>query len=562
MLCGKKCPGSMSKKALESTNYNFWALHNILVELAIGLCASWDPFSTNTSSTCTTESNQEIQCQSQGLAVEMHCVEGDECLEDERNALLAFKSWLDDRMGRLHSWKGLNCCSWEGILCSPSNGQIIRLYLHNPSLKEYYYEDEWALRGSINNALFRLQHLEHLDLSGNDFNSTPIPPEIGAFKYLRYLSLSGANFGGNIPPQLGNLSRLQHLDLSGSDLDGSIPLELGSLSQLQHLDLSANYNLENPSFSWVTNLTALRHLSLDRVNFTMAGKHWGNALPTVSHLEYLSVTRCGISGVIPPSLSSTSLSSLISTCPTMISILKVFRIYHELNGLISPLLILHPHKLEKRFSIALPTLPRSPIWTSCTLYSTISTSAIVSEVMRHSLLALAGSSPQLSKYVTESLQHASSTANSFGGNYLDLSENQFNGFIPTQFGEYNCRGLLYLSLRRNNLNGSIPPLSQCTYLEVLDLSDNHLSGSLPPGLSNCSSLQVLNLSNNELHGEIPEQLGMLQHLQTFQLSYNRLSGPLPTKLENWTHLQFLDMGHNNITGDIPRYDPITDNSPP
>ena len=69
---------------------------------------------------------------------------------------------------------------------------------------------------------------------------TPIPPEIGRLRNLRYLGLTGAALGGPIPPELGTLDSLEVLALGGNDLTGPIPPELGSLSALRDLYLWRN----------------------------------------------------------------------------------------------------------------------------------------------------------------------------------------------------------------------------------------------------------------------------------------------------------------------------------
>ena len=110
-----------------------------------------------------------------------------------------------------------------------------------------------------------------------------------------------------------------------------------------------------------------------------------------------------------------------------------------------------------------------------------------------------------------------------------------------------------LILRRNNLNGPLPPeLSRLTGLLVLELLWNRLSGPIPPELGQLTSLLGLNLLENELSGPIPPELGQLTSLRALQLDGNRLTGPIPPELGQLTALSaMLGLGDNQLTGPIP-----------
>ena len=62
---------------------------------------------------------------------------------------------------------------------------------------------------------------------------------------------------------------------------------------------------------------------------------------------------------------------------------------------------------------------------------------------------------------------------------------------------------------------------------MLYLSNNHLSGEIPPSQGKCSNLEVLILDNNRLTGQIPPQLNQLIRLEVFSVVNNLLSGPVP-----------------------------------
>ncbi|KAM0042287.1 putative endo-polygalacturonase [Helianthus debilis subsp. tardiflorus] len=135
------------------------------------------------------------------------------CHERERLALLQFKDSVKDDFKMLPSWVGSDCCSWKGIRCDGANGRVAGLHLRGNDANRYYEEDYYLEGDKVNPYLAELRHLQHLDLSGNNFYGSRIPKFIGSFKQLSYLNLSNAYFSGIIPHHIGNLSNLKVLDL-------------------------------------------------------------------------------------------------------------------------------------------------------------------------------------------------------------------------------------------------------------------------------------------------------------------------------------------------------------
>jgi hypothetical protein len=66
-----------------------------------------------------------------------------------------------------------------------------------------------------------------------------------------------------------------------------------------------------------------------------------------------------------------------------------------------------------------------------------------------------------------------------------------------------------------------------------------------------TTVQMIDMSNNNLIGTIPAELGNLKNLLSLSLWDNQLSGTIPDELGNLTNLQYLAFGSNQLTGKIP-----------
>ncbi|KAG8642907.1 hypothetical protein MANES_12G141100v8 [Manihot esculenta] len=131
---------------------------------------------------------------------------------------------------------------------------------------------------------------------------------------------------------------------------------------------------------------------------------------------------------------------------------------------------------------------------------------------------------------------------------LDLSNNGISGKLPSFESMLHLR---VLQLRNNQLFGAIAEelLNGSMPIEELDLSGNGISGGLPSDIGNLGSLKLLNLSNNGLSGELPIELSKLAYLQYLDLSGNKFKGKIPDKLPS--SLIGFNVSYNDLSGTVP-----------
>jgi hypothetical protein len=135
--------------------------------------------------------------------------------------------------------------------------------------------------------------------------------------------------------------------------------------------------------------------------------------------------------------------------------------------------------------------------------------------------------------------------------FLDASDNAISGNIPTSFPS----SLVQISMRNNGFEGKMiaDSFRNLGYLQVLDLSHNRLSGSVPAFLFDAlPSLQQLVLSFNHFSSlKSPSSLATQSELISVDLSNNELRGLLPSFMALMPRLSALSFENNKLTGMIP-----------
>ncbi|MED6199131.1 hypothetical protein PIB30_073090 [Stylosanthes scabra] len=498
------------------------------------------------------------------LMLHVRVVRSSGCMERERHALLDFKAAMLDDYGMLSSWKGHDCCHWNGVGCSNLTGHVISLDLHGYATDDEYTSVSILLRGKIPSSLVELQHLRYLNLNSNDFQDYHIPEFFANFTNLRYLDLSLCHFGGRIPTQFGSLSHLTYLNLYLNKLEGSIPYQLGNLSKLHYLNLNSN-DLQGIIPSQLGNLSNLRELYLEDALEIIAddgngdGGEWLSTLTSLTHLDLGYVLNLN---------NSYKWIQVISNMSTLIE-LSLFNCGLSDQFISSQRLILPKFKFPNSLSVLDLSFNT---FTSSLIFQWLSnvTSNLVELDLEYSLF---GGSSSYFNITMQSLELLDLSQNIIKGgdiksfaNICTLSSlSLFDGTLNEHFESIlhnlstGCvtHSLQELDLSLNQITGSIPDdLSIFPFLKELYVSGNQLRGKIPDNIKLPSQLEALYISSNYLEGGIPKSFGDICGLESLDLSYNNMTGELPVAIQNLSgctrnSLQCLDLGNNQFMGTLP-----------
>jgi hypothetical protein len=130
-----------------------------------------------------------------------------------------------------------------------------------------------------------------------------------------------------------------------------------------------------------------------------------------------------------------------------------------------------------------------------------------------------------------------------------ISKNMLTGSLPASFSQ--LRSLVEFKCASNQLEGTIPKLTQLQMAQEYDLSSNKFSGPFPIDMVELSGLVAFTVSKNELTGTLPSKFNKLRNLELFLANSNQLSSTLPESLVSLPKLQTLDLTSNYLTGAVP-----------
>lgn len=135
---------------------------------------------------------------------------------------------------------------------------------------------------------------------------------------------------------------------------------------------------------------------------------------------------------------------------------------------------------------------------------------------------------------------------------LYLHYNEFTGNLPASLAGFS--NLLALEMHGNKFTGEIPTLylEKLTSLQLLNLGENQLSGSLDTRIGQLTELRGLHLNLNNMRGQLPSEIGKLTLLLTHsRLNGNQFSGQLPAEIGQLSNLILFEYHDNQFTGTIP-----------
>ncbi|XP_011017601.1 PREDICTED: LRR receptor-like serine/threonine-protein kinase GSO1 isoform X3 [Populus euphratica] len=385
---------------------------------------------------------------------------------------------------------------------------------------------------------------------------------------LKTLKLEDCSLNGQLPTTQGlcDLNHLQGLYMSDNDLSGFLPPCVANLTSLQRLDLSSNHLKIPISLSPLYNLSSLKSFygsgneifaekddyklspkfQLESLLLSCRGQAVGAFPKFLYHqvnLQYVDLANLGLKGEFPNWLieNNTYLQYLfLENC----SLSGPFLLPRNSHVNLSFLSISKNHfrgQIPSKIGVYLPRL------NVLDMSNNGFNGSIPSSLGNMSLLyKLDLSNNVLIGRIPEYLTRSCSLLET-----LMLSNNSLQGQIFSE--NINLKFLRWLQLDSNQFDGIPDSLSNCSYLTMLDVSNNHLSQMIPGWIGKMSSLEFLDLSRNNLSGPLPPSFDTSSMLQFIYLSRNKLLGPILRPFYNYSKLLALDLSHNDLTGRVPEW---------
>ncbi|XP_054817689.1 receptor-like protein 9DC3 [Prosopis cineraria] len=503
---------------------------------------------------------------------------------------------------KMASWGNYsNCCLWDGVTCDSMSGHVIGLDL----------SCSW-LQGQLlpNNSLFRLSHLQSLNLAFNNFSGSLISSQFGNFPSLTYLNLSHSFFIGEIPSKFAYSSKLVSLDLSWNgfysfekwsplrletstweklilnmtylrelalnyvnmssispsslsllmnlssslvslrlqhtELQGKITNDVFCLKNLQQLDLSWNRNLNN--HLPISNWSSsLSFLDLSYAAFSGVFDSIGK----LKYLSHLDLSSCKFEGRVPLGFKNLTQLTYLDISDNMFSGKISFFSYLEHLTFLN----LEGNNFVEEIPSKISQLSKLASLDLSSNFGMKGSSSLRLELSTWEMLIL-----NLTNLKVLRLDHvnmSSITQKSFSllmnlsSSLIELSleETSLHGNITNRI--FYLENLKYLDMSWNtDVKVQISKLNRSSPLTSLILTGIPFSGKIPNSISHLKSLEELDLKNCQFEGPIPPSFKNLIQLTSLDLSLNKFSGGI-SFLSTLVNLTYINLSNNNFSGQIP-----------
>ncbi|KAM3268461.1 hypothetical protein P3S67_031402 [Capsicum chacoense] len=401
-----------------------------------------------------------------------------------------------------------------------------------------------------------------------------IPPSLSNSTSLTFFRADGCSIQGSIPSSITKLTKLSVLMLNENDITGQLPVSMSSLTTLQYLSMFQNRlegnipisicqisSLEYLNLEWndLTGRLPLCILQLPKLSFLYIQRNRLNgnmpfSLFRKSRLDEISLGTSGLSvqmddpdqpfvQTFQPKILDFTSCNMRGEIPDFFSNFTSLVVLNFANNSLSGAI---PQWLFNLPALSILALPMNNfigfippmIHLESSLFPTM-----IGEAPGIRSISLSGN--KIHGSLPESFCHASNVLQ-----VLDLSNNSLSGTIRRNL--VNCRSLIYLNLGQNNLTGSVPEeLKHITSLRYLDLNGNQFEGSFPAVIENFQDLEILNLAGNRFEGKIPKFIGDLRCLRILVLESNSFNESIPEGLMKLENLQYIGLSRNNLSGPIP-----------
>ncbi|XP_047171916.1 receptor-like protein 13 [Vigna umbellata] len=378
--------------------------------------------------------------------------------------------------------------------------------------------------------LYNLRNLEYLRLDGSSNVKNEFFKSIGNLTSLKVLSLANCHINDTLPTtDWFKLKNLEELDLSQNLFVGPLPLSFLNMTSIQKLELSRN-QFSGKFDSNIATLTSLEYFGFTENQFEVLVSF--RPFFNLSNLKFIYGERNKVILDLRPSMQTwiPKFQLQVLSLPSMIAT----------HSLPLPRFLLHQNNLTSLDFSNYWFEGGFPHWlleNNTKLTEALLRNCSLSGTMQLPLRSLSG------------LQR------------LDVSDNTIIGEIPSKNMSVVYPNLVYVNMSRNHIQGSIPrELGQMKLLRELDLSYNQLSGEIPedmfkkdmnPYIRNQLSYQlyVLILSNNKFEGPV---FTIPTDLEYLSLNDNNFSGELPSNIFDISIIS-LDVSNNHLVGKIPSF---------